>query len=247
LGPKNAKRFFGVNGRKIDKTLPKNMATMQSRQVANKIRIGDLLNGNIIFDGERFSALEVKDRKVSRVNVICNVVDKYSNPDKNFYSLTVDDGTGQIRVKAFTDSAILISGFGIGDTIKLIGWLRYFNNEIYITPEIALRADVKWAYVRKLELLKEYGEFRETGSNEAEKSTAPEEDIVEREKLDLEMEENSKSIIMKKIKSSEDGIDVEKLIMDLKIPVNEISGVISELIAEGGIYEPKPGHLRSLD
>ena len=223
----------------------------QLRQVAHKIRIGDLLNGNIVFDGDKFSSLEVKDKKVSRVNAICNIVEKYENPEKNFNSITLDDGTGQIRVKAFSDSAILLKGLEIGDTVRIVGWLRYYNDEIYILPEIAVRMDPKWGYVRRLELIKEYGEFKEPEQpapepvkETVEQQTEVEE--IEREKV-LDLEDSSKMTILKKIKESAEGIDIEKLIMELKFSVDEINNVIKALIAEGEIYESRPGFLRSLD
>ena len=221
---------------------------MEKRQVAYKIRIGDLLNGNIIYNGERFSALEVLNRKVSRVNLICNIVDKYSNPEKSYNSVTIDDGTGQIKIKAFSESAILLENLDIGDTIRVIGWLRFYNDEIYVAPEIAVRMDPKWGYVRKLELIKEYGEFKDNSVEaikQPEHEAAPEE-VIEREKV-YDIEESSRTTVLKKIKESKDGIDVEQLILALKVPLNEIREIISSLIAGGEIYEPRPGFLRSLD
>ena len=213
------------------------------RNIAYKIRIGDMISGNIMFDGDRFSSLEVKNKKISRVNVVCNVVDKYSNPEKNYNSLTIDDGTGQIRVKGFSDTSALIANFNVGDTIKIIGLIKHFNNELYILPEIAVRVDAKWAYVRKLELVKEFGEFVE----EPQTNEIPAENISTEKVESEKIEESSRTIILKKIKEDKEGIDVEKLIMSLKFPVNEINEKISELIADGEVYEPKPGHLRSLD
>ena len=229
----------------------------EKRQTAYRIRIGDLLNGNIVFDGERFSSLEVKNKRISRINLVCNVVDKYSNPEKSFNSLTVDDGTGQIRVKAFSDSAILLQGLDIGDIIKVIGWIRHYNDELYVAPEIAIRVDPKWAYVRKLELVKEYGEFKEEfdskfspsqaeANGEQAQGQVDAEEIIEKEKV-FDSADSPKAIIMKKIKENPDGMDVEKLILDLKISVDEINKSIKDLIAEGEIYESRPGYLRSLD
>jgi hypothetical protein len=225
----------------------------EKRQTAYKIRIGDLLNGNIVFDGERFSSLEVKNKRISRINLVCNVIDKYSNPEKSFNSLTVDDGTGQIRLKAFSDSAILLEGLDIGDIIKIIGWIRHYNDELYIAPEIAIRVDPKWAYVRKLELIKEYGEFKEefdskfsspTEASQTEVEAA--EEIIEKEKV-FDSVDSPKAVIIKKIKENTAGIDIEKLILELKLPVDEINKSVKDLIAEGAIYESRPGFLRSLD
>jgi len=215
------------------------------RQTAYKMRIGDLLNGNIIFNGDRFSSLEIKNQKIARVNLIVNVVDKYSNESKNYHAITIDDGTGQIRVKGFSDSSFLLLPVQIGDTIKIVGWIRHFNDEIYVLPEIVLRVDPKWAYVRKLELLKEYGEYKENIQDSEQQEQEPE---IIREKLeDNEAQESAKSIILRKIKENKEGIDMEKLILEIKCSMDEINDAVSELISEGEIYEPKPGHLRSLD
>lgn len=225
---------------------------MEKRQVAYKIRIGDLLNGNAIYNGDKFSCLEVKEKKIARVNVVCNVVDKYSNPEKNYSSLTIDDGTGQLKIKAFSDASILLQNLEIGDTIKVIGYLRIYNNELYISPEIALRSDPKWAYVRKLELIKEFGEFKNefepkyepTRQNEPQEEI--QEEVIEREKV-YDVDENPKTQILKKIKENKEGVDIEQLIMALKFPVNQINEIVSNLISEGEIYESRPGFLRSLD
>ena len=224
---------------------------MEKRQTAYKIRIWDLLNASPIMNGDRFSALEVREKRVSRVNVICNVIDKYSNPEKSYNTLTIDDGTGQMRIKAFSDAYILLSGIEIGDTIKIIGFLREYNDELYISPEIAVRVDPKWAYVRKLELIKDYGEFKnEFDEKPRAKAQEPEyEEVIEREKIidNIESIETTKATILKKIKENKEGIDIEKLIMELKLPVNEINETVSDLLSEGEIYESRPGFLRSLD
>jgi hypothetical protein len=224
---------------------------MEKRQVAYKIRIGDLMKGNIIYNGDRFSALEVKEKKIARVNIICNVVDKYSNPEKSYNTLTIDDGTDQIRIKAFSDASILLNGLEIGDTIKVIGWIRSYNDELYIAPEIAVRVDSKWAYVRKLELIKEFGEFKSEFEPKYEipKESQPEEieeEVISREKV-YDIADSPKSTILKKIKENKDGIDIEQLIMALNFPVDQINEIKSSLISEGEIYESRPGYLRSLD
>ena len=125
----------------------------QERQTAYKVSIGALLKETPTFTGEKFNHIEVLGKKVSRISLIANVVDKYVSPEKPFVSLTIDDGTGQIRVKLF-DKLEMVSDINIGDTVLVIGWLRFFNNEIYILPEIIKKMDVRWTMVRRLELEK---------------------------------------------------------------------------------------------
>ena len=60
------------------------------RNIAFKYRIGDLIIGKPIFDEERFSFLELGDKKIVRVNVIGNVVDKYeAEGEKKYIFLTI--------------------------------------------------------------------------------------------------------------------------------------------------------------
>ena len=47
------------------------------RNVAYKLRIGDVLAGKPILNGERFAFLELGNRKIIRVNVVGNIVDKF--------------------------------------------------------------------------------------------------------------------------------------------------------------------------
>ena len=222
------------------------------RQTAHKAWIGTLLKGKVNLENERLISLDIGTKKISRVNLIANVVDRYSGDSRPYVALTLDDSSGNIRVKAFADSITLLSDINIGDTILIVGMLRSFNDEIYITPEIVKIVEPKWALIRRLELTKEYGlfknEFEPKYVNPQEKAEAADveaAEIIEKEKIDLS--ESPKSSILKKIKENAEGMDIEKLILELKISMDEINKAIKELIAEGEIYEPRPGYLRSLD
>ena len=63
-------------------------------------------------------------------------------------------------------------------------------------------------------------------------------------KIDKEMGDK----IIEKIKEAEkdEGIDSEKLIMELQSPPEIINQEIKKLLEEGIIYEPRPGRLRYL-
>ena len=69
------------------------------RNIAFKLRIGDILMGKPVLDGERFSFLELGDKKIVRVNVIGNIVEKFdSEGEKRFSVLTLDDGLSLIHI-----------------------------------------------------------------------------------------------------------------------------------------------------
>ena len=63
------------------------------RNIAFKLRIGDLLMGKPVNNGERFGFLELGDKKVVRINIAGNIVDKYeSQGETKYLNLTIDDG-----------------------------------------------------------------------------------------------------------------------------------------------------------
>ena len=76
------------------------------RNIAYKLRIGDILGARPVLSNERFSFLDLNGKKVIRVNIVGSIVDKYENEGEKKYSfLTLDDGSGQIKLKAFGDDA----------------------------------------------------------------------------------------------------------------------------------------------
>jgi len=205
--------------------------TQFKRNVAYKFRIGDLLIGNPVMDGERFSFLELGDKKIIRVNLIGNVIEKYdSEGDKQYSFITLDDGSAQIKAKAFGDDVEKLKDINQGETILVIGVLRIFNNELYISPEIVRKMPSQYLLVRKLEIEK-HG-----------KKTAP--IIYEKEKI-IAIKENLLDII--KNAENNEGIEMEEIIMSLKsFSPDIINQEIKRLLEEGIIFEPRPGKMRYL-
>lgn len=200
------------------------------RHIAYKFRIGDLLIGKPVMDGERFSFLELGDKKIIRVNVIGNIVDKYeSEGETKFISFTLDDGSGQIRLRAFGEDIEKFKDLNQGQSVLVIGVLRNFNNETYISPEIMREIDPKYLLVRKKEIEKERN-----------KNYIP----IQREQIIA-----IKDKILEEIKNSENegGIDIDKIIMNLRdVSPEIINQEIQKLLEEGIIFEPRPGKVRWL-
>ena len=201
------------------------------RNIAFKFRIGDLLLGKPIFDAERFAFLELGDKKIIRVNVIGNIVDRYdSSGERKYTFITIDDGSGQIKLKAFGDDISRLEGINQGLTVVVIGTLRNFNDETYIAPEIVKEQNPKYLMVRKLELEKGKSASLPTPTEKKEVTAI-------------------KDKILEKIKTAEDGggIEIDKIIMDLRETSPEmINQEIKKLLEEGIIFEPRPGKLRWL-
>ena len=200
------------------------------RHIAYKFRIGDLLIGKPIMDNERFSFLELGDKKIIRVNVVGNIVDRYdSEGETTFTSFTLDDGSGQIKLRVFADDVPKFKNIVQGQTVVVIGLLRNYNNETYISPEIIKEQDPKYLLIRKIETEKERN-----------KNTSP----IEKTQIIA-----IKDKILEKIKLSEEdgGIEVDKIIMELRDATPEvINQEIQKLLEEGIIFEPRPGKVRWL-
>jgi len=199
----------------------------RKRNIAYKLRIGDILKGVPMMEEGRFLFLELGDKKVVRVNILANCVDKYvQEGEKQFASLTIDDASGQLKLKMFGEDIEPLKNIMQGDTLQIIGNIREWNGELYVIPEVVKKVDVRWLLVRKLEIQNE------------------------RKNMPTEVSDGSnlKSDIMQKIKDaeSEGGIDVDAIVMDIKASPDSINAEIKKLLEEGLIYEPRPGRMRYL-
>lgn len=217
------------------------MPEQVKRAIAYKLRIGELLRGNQIIDQSQISDLdksvksrllylELGDKKIIRVNLIANVVDKFeSQGETKFITITLDDGTGQIRARVFGDNLPKFQNVIQGDTLLIIGFLRSFNQELYILPEIVRKQEPRYLLIRKLEI---------------EKSIPKPLTYQEKQKIKSFRDE-----LLEIIKASEknQGIDKEEIIIKFKNAKPEIiSQEIIKLIEDGVIYEPRPGRVRYL-
>src|SRR3990167_8511070 len=136
------------------------MAEQQfKRHTAYKLRIGDVLVGKPVMNGEKLSFIELGNKKVNRVNVLGNIVEKYESEEREdgrkFLFLTLDDGSGQIKLKVFGDDSEKFKDVYQGQTVVVIGTLRYWNNETYVDPELIKEKDPKYLMLRKLETEKD--------------------------------------------------------------------------------------------
>lgn len=208
-----------------EKQNPQVFTEQKKRNVAFKLRIGDILKSKPIIQEGRLLHVELGDKTIVRVNLVANVVDKFvSLGEKKYVTLTLDDASGQMRVKAFGDDASFAEKFSQGDTLQVIGTIREYNSELYLTPEILKSVDPKWLLVRKLE--------------------------IQNQRKDSPLKANAplRDLILEKIKESEkdQGIDVDALIMDIEASPALINQEITKLLEEGLVYEPRPGRLRYL-
>jgi len=107
----------------------------------------------------------------------------------------------------------------------VIGLVRSWKNEVYITPEIIKKKEPAYLLVRKLEI-----EADQPKTLQKEQLTAL------RDKL---------AVLIKEAEP-QNGIEIDKIILDLHEPPEVINAEIKKLLEDGMIYEPRPGKLRWL-
>jgi len=196
------------------------------RHTAYKMKIGDILSGNQIVDGEKLKFIESNGKNVARVNLVANVVDKFiQDEEKKFASITLDDASGQIKLKTFGDEIEKMKILEQGDTVLAIGMIREWNKEVYITPEILKKQPLEYLLLRKFE-------------NESQKPK----ELDRKEVTELK----DKLITIIKREEVNDGAEIKKIIEELGAKQDIVNQEIRKLLEEGTIYEPRPGKVRYL-
>ena len=197
------------------------------RHIAFKLRVGDISSGKPKIEGDRFTHLELDGKNIVRVNLIGNIVEKFESSGEKQYSFTtLDDGSGQIKLKSFGDDVEKLKNFTEGQTVLVIGVLRNFQDETYVSPEIIRKQDPKYLLIRKLEI-------------EKTRSSNPE--------LAKQQMGAVKDRILGVIKNSDQGIEVDQMVTDLRdISPEIIRQEIQKFIEEGMVFEPRPGMVKYL-
>lgn len=206
-------------------------------------------------------------RKLSRIRTLGVVVDKFSSQDGNYGSITLDDGTGTVRCKAFVNTKIF-DGIVAGDLIDVFGKIREYQQEIYVIPEIIRKADPNLETLRILELKKLQKEQKEKFEklkqlqartsnltelkNAAKNFLTPEEVEAMVEAQEIFKEENTrtdaKTKVLQLIISLDEGTGVEyKDILDKSgFSEHDIDLAIQDLLESGICFEPAPGKIKKL-
>ncbi len=198
----------------------------QPRQIAYIVRIKDLLNDTFIKeDNWNPSYVKIGSKNVSRINIISTIISV--NIEGKLQTFVVDDGTGKIVVKNF-ESPININ---VGEIILIVGRIRMFGNDRYITPEIVKKdVDKRWIPVWRKNMLKDSDAVENKSVNSV-------------EKLKDDDTDSEAHLVMNKIRELDDGSGA---------PYNEISKIygekiISNMLMQGEIFQIKPGKLKVLD
>ena len=203
----------------------------QQRQIAYKVPINPILRNQYIEqEGWSPNYIQINHKQVSRVNLIATVIDKQVS--SSLATLVLDDSTGIIQARSFNEDIKKVTGINIGDTVLIIGRPRKFNDQIFITIEISKKIDALWSKVRKTELQKEFG-------------------LIDKQSAEIKSQPNHNSEnekVLELIKENDDGngVDIDQIILSSGLNESEAHEVISELIKQGEIYEPKPNKIKIL-
>jgi len=208
------------------------------RQTAFKVRLSDVLSGKFIRqEGMKPSyVLSDSGQKIARVNIIGTVIDKFLSEDGNYSTLTVDDDTDAIRLKAFGEDVSKLEPFNAGDIVAVIGRVREYSDEIYILPEIVKNVDdANYILLRKLDILK--GILKQKKAPKEEVTPTP---------VEADSEKSYKTIVLDTLNTNDTGEGVELKVLMSKSQLSEevFEEAINELLSDGICFEPKPGVLK---
>lgn len=207
------------------------MENIPKRQTAYKFWIKNLHSGVMKIDEvTQLKVFEIIGKNVLRVNVLGNIIESFVQND--YGSLTIDDGSAQIRLKMWNEDVELVKDKQVGDFVMVIGKLTDFNDERYIRPEIVRNMNFDWALLRNLELNKEFG----TPSKE-ERVVLQKEAVIPNE---VEPTLKAREIILLTIEKLEKASD-EDLVRACSMPRERVMVALHELLKEGEIFIPKNG------
>ena len=204
---------------------------MISRNIAYRLWISDINNSNYVKSLGEFEPnyIEFRDKKISRVNIIAIVINKYETG--NYSSILVEDGSSQISVKSWNEDKKIVDKAGIGDVIIIVGKIRQntLGAGFYIQPEIIRKVDERWMLARRNELEKEYGKPNRQDIEEIGENPLIEEVIVSEKSL------RNKILNVIEDSSNDDGASKQEILQSTNSPMT--FEAINELLKEGEIFE----------
>lgn len=243
--------------------------TDKKRLTAKKVRIADIINGKF-FPGSKENmrpgyAITPFGQKISRVNLIATVTDKFLSEDENYCSITVDDGTEAVRVKTFRENVGLLKDLEPGNLVLVIGKLKEYNDEVYVNGEIIRKVETNYESLRKLEILNELvGQKKTVDEIKSLIEQTSEEELKEHVKNKFGMDEESLQVVRENLRVVKEidykpkileligsldegkGVEISKIFELSDLPENVIESAISELLASGVLFEPQVGLLKKV-
>ena len=236
---------------------------MVSRLPAKRVRISDIVTGKFFPGGKD----EMKPsyvitqfgEKLSRVNLVATVVDKFEREDGNYATAMIDDGSGIVRAKAFKNTG-MIKDVELGDAVLVIGKIMEYQGEIYVNSEIVKKVEPNYEIKHKLEILKGLIEQRRIADELRKLAHSMSEEELKIYAQTYGFDEESLEVIrstaavdykpeildLMQTLDKGDGVEVNKLFETLNLPESVVENALTELLDEGDIFEPFPGKLKKI-
>ncbi|MFX1520288.1 MAG: OB-fold nucleic acid binding domain-containing protein [Promethearchaeota archaeon] len=230
---------------------------LRPRLTAYKLHISDLYAGSYTREGNR-SFLETSIGPVVRVRLLGTIMQRYDNVEKRYTSLTLDDATETIRLKAWREDCEKLADFQVGDIIDVVGKVRQQDDgELFIVPENVIKVeDVNIELLRELEIIELHHLIggKSTPKKEPEMLLKKEPEKVEpTQEIETDLPQGSendiKDDVMRLIRTLDTGKGASyKDIVEQTSHLDEdaVETAIMDLLNEGVIYEPEAGYYKEL-
>jgi len=238
------------------------------RQTALKTTIQELLLGEYIQEDENTPnyLLTKSGIKIYRCNLMAIILNK--EQQGSITNILVDDGTGKITLRSFEKNEVL-DNLEIGTAVLIIGKLRVYNQEKYLTSEIVKKIEPLWLKLRALELkgsignkngftddkkeniVSEVNKIDENKNNQeidVEKITNETKTKIKEEEENISEEAELLPIqkltnLIKELDTG-DGVLIEEVIS--KSPLNDTEQLIEKMLENGDIFQNLPGKVKVL-
>ncbi len=213
---------------------------MQERNVAHRIWLSNLCSGIYVESEGEFEPnyVQLQEERISRVNVIGTVIDKFTGESATFSSLTIDDGSAPMQLRVFKDNMRIFKNISVGDLVLCIAKPRSYQNEIYLVPDVAVKLDnPNWELLRKVELFKAYGKPQASVIQQS-----PQEVItIPPKNYDGSVKQRAIEIITQQ---GDSGATVVFLSEQIGKPEDDTAQLIEDLVRMGLVYQDKPGYYK---
>ena len=154
---------------------------------ALRLPLIEIVRGKIEETTEKYEPFRLVSRSgiiAGKVMVWGVVVHKYESESGKFSELTLDDFTETISVRAFLEKTEALSGFSVGDIVRVLGKPRQKDNEIFLVPDSIKRISVQEELVERLENAKSLLDANR--KREKEKAEKPKEKKSRGKKVEVE-------------------------------------------------------------
>jgi RPA family protein len=166
---------------------------------------------------------------------MATIVNKFINDQRKSGTIIIDDGSEVISVRAWEDEFHLIDKSVIGQLVDIVGRVRMYNDQVYLTPEIIRKVGPDWFVLRKAELSKDKPKIK-----------INKKEVKEEESKDENSELKDK--VLKQIKKGKDKTaTMEELIKVTGGDKNVCKEVLKQLLEDDLIFEPRAGKYKLLD